>query len=346
MRIDPRGAAAGTAVAALLAAGVVLGSRGLRDYDRALLPYTLGVLFAGFAAAYRLAVWLQRPPTALYWRRGWQILFRRGQRLGNLAFLGRAAAGGFLAQRLIHRRGRRRWLAHFSLAWGSLLAFAVTFPLVFGWLHFETRPDDPRWYRVVALGQVMAEFHTASLARYVLFNLLNLSAVMVIAGCLLALHRRLRDPGERARQQFGDDIVPLLLLVAISATGLMLTFSTHQLGGAGYPAISLVHAVVVTGTLLYIPFGKLFHILQRPAHLGVALYRRAGAAQPPAVCASCGEAFASAMHVADLKGVLAGVDLDGRLEGSVGHYADVCPRCRRRLFGFTQGRLLGRAGSA
>jgi hypothetical protein len=340
MTVDLRGAAAGTAVAALLAAGVVLGSRGLRDYDRALWPYTLGVLFAGFAAAYRIAVWLQRPPTALYWRRGWQLLFRRGQRLGNLAFLARAAAGGFLAQRFIRRRGRRRWLAHFSLAWGTLLAFAVTFPLVFGWLHFETRPDDARWYQVVVLGRVTAEFHTASVARYVTFNLLNLSAVMVIGGSLLALHRRLRDPGERARQHFGDDIVPLLLLIAISATGLMLTFSTHRLDGAGYRTISLVHAVVVTGTLLYIPFGKLFHVLQRPAHLGVALYRRAGAAAPPAVCGCCGEGFASAMHVADLQDVLAGVDLDGRLEGPVGHYAQVCPRCRRRLFGFTQGRLM------
>jgi hypothetical protein len=51
------------------------------------------------------------------------------------------------------------------------------------------------------------------------------------------------------------------------------------------------------------------------------------------------------MHVRDLKKVLAAVDLDWKLDGRVDHYADVCPACRRRLFGFTQGALLGRAGN-
>jgi hypothetical protein len=43
--------------------------------------------------------------------------------------------------------------------------------------------------------------------------------------------------------------------------------------------------------------------------------------------------------VSDLRGVLAAVDLDPQ-------YADVCPRCRRRLLGFTQGVLMGRAGGS
>jgi NNP family nitrate/nitrite transporter-like MFS transporter len=189
---------------------------------------------------------------------------------------------------------------------------------------------------------VVGEFHTRSLARYVMFNLLNLSAVMVIFGATLALRRRLRDPGSRARQQFGNDIVPLLLLIAISATGLMLTLSTHLLDGYAYAAISLIHAFVVTGTLLYLPFGKLFHVLQRPAQLGVALYRRANEASPLAACRVCHEGFAGAMHVSDLKNVLGEVDLEWTWPGPAAHYAEVCPRCRRRLFGFTQGRLWGR----
>ena len=44
----------------------------------------------------------------------------------------------------------------------------------------------------------------------------------------------------------------LLLLMAISLTGLMLTFSTHFLRGAGYSVLSLVHAVTVSATL-YVP---------------------------------------------------------------------------------------------
>ena len=335
---DARGLFAGLGMTALVALGIGLGSRGLKDYDLALLPYTFGVLFAAFAVAYRCAVWLQRPPTRVYWRRGWELLFRRGDVLKSLLFFFRTATVNVAGQRFIRPRGRGRWVAHFLFAWGTLIAVAVTFPLVFGWLHFETRPDDPHWYRVVALGTVVDEFHLQSLKRYVMFNLLNVSAVMVIAGASIALRRRLRDGGARARQQFGSDIVPLLVLIAISATGLMLTFSTHVLRGYGYGVISLVHAAVVTGTLLYLPFGKFFHIFQRPAHLSVSLYRRANQAAPPARCRACGDGFAGAIHVSDLKGVLTAVQLDPR-------YADVCPRCRRRLFGFTQGVLMGRAGA-
>jgi hypothetical protein len=340
-RLEPKAATAGMAAVLLLIAAIVLGSDGLRHYDLALLPYTCGVVLAAFAVTYRYAVWLQRPPTRLYWKRGWQLLFRGRQRGRNVAFLLRSVYDNLFAQKFIRRRSSTRWIAHFCFAWGSLIAVAVTFPLVFGWLHFETRPLDPSWYRVVVLGSVVGEFHTRSLARYVMFNLLNLSAVMVIVGATLALRRRLRDPGSRARQQFGNDIVPLLLLIAISATGLMLTLSTHLLHGYAYGAISLIHAFVVTGTLLYLPFGKLFHVLQRPAQIGVALYRRANESGPLAVCRVCNEGFAGAMHVSDLKNVLGDVDLEWTLPRPAAHYAEVCPRCRRRLFGFTQGRLWG-----
>lgn len=340
--LDPAGVAAGAGVATLLALAIVLGSQGLRHYDLGLLPYTIGVVVASFAVAYRYAVWLRRPPTRVYWRRGGQLFLRREDARRNLLFLLRSAYDNLFAQKFIQRRGRARWLAHFCLAWGCLLAGAVTFPLVFGWMHFETRADDPHWYRLVVVGTVMGEFHTQSLARYVIFNLLNVSAVMVMVGAGLALRRRLLDPGTRARQQFGNDIVPLLLLIAISATGLMLTFSMHVLHGRGYPVISLVHAFTVATTLLYLPLGKLFHAFQRPAHLTVAFYRRANEASPPAACRACGEGFAGSMHVEDLKGVLAAVGLDWHMPGPLGHYADVCPPCRRRLVGFTQGLLMGR----
>jgi hypothetical protein len=338
--LDPWGAAVGTAADILVSAGIALGSRTFRDYDVALLPYTLGVLFAAFGLAYRCTVWLQRPPTRVLFRRGWQLLSRREEVVRTILFLSRSAAVNVAGQRFIRPRGRARWVAHFLFAWGTLIAAAVTFPLVFGWLHFETRPDDPQWYRVVALGTVVDEFHLRSLKRYVMFNLLNLSAVMVIVGAGLALRRRFRDAGALARQQFGNDIVPLLLLIAISATGLLLTFSTHVLRGYGYPVVSLIHALVVAATLIYLPFGKFLHIFQRPAHLIVALSRRAHQEAPPALCRVCGDGFAGALQVADLKEVLKGVGLPFPLPPPVGHYADVCPRCRRRLLGFTQGALL------
>lgn len=329
--LDPKGALAGLATVALLAAGIVLGSRNLRHYDPILLTYTFGVLFSAFAVAYRYAVWLQRPPTSLYMKRGWSLLWK-GNAGRNLAFASRAAYENLLAQRFIRRRSFVRWLIHFSIAWGTVLAGAVTFPLVFGWLHFATRPDDPEVYRVVLFGLNVGEFRTRSLVRFVLFNLLNLSAVMVTLGALLSLHRRLRTKGSAARQQFGNDIVPLLLLLAISLTGLMLTFSMHALGGAGYAVLSLVHAVTVTATLLYIPFGKFFHIFQRPAHLAVILYRREGETAPKATCRRCGAEFAGAMHVDDLKSVMAGTGFKLDL--------DLCPACKRKQLGVAQARVL------
>jgi hypothetical protein len=324
--LDRAGLLAGLAVTALLAGGIVVGSRNLRDYDPILLTYTFGVLFSAFAVAYRYAVWLQRPPTRLFWRRGWRLVFRRGRFLRRLALLFRGLSSHFVAQRFIRRRGFQRWAIHFLIAWGTVLAAAVTFPLVFGWLHFETRLDDPKVYRLVLCGLAVLDFHEDSLVRHVMFNLLNLSAVMVIAGVALSLRRRFKEAGAISRQQFGNDIVPLLLLLAISITGLMLTFSAHALHGYGYAVFSLIHALTVTAALLYIPFGKFFHIFQRPAQLGVLLYREENRTSEPARCRVCAEPFAGAMHVGDLKQVMAQTGFDPA-------YLDACPRCRRRALG-------------
>ena len=337
--LDRRGAFAGLAAMAVVALCILAGSRGLRDYDPALLAYTFGVLFSAFAIAYRYAVWLQRPPTAVYWRRGWRLLLTRGRRLANILFLVGLVADQFGAQRFIHRRSPRRWFAHFCFAWGTLIASAVTFPLVFGWVHFDTNPADASRYRVVLFGYAVREFPVASLERWLVFNLLNIAAVLVIVGVGLALRRRLKDATAQARQQFGNDLLPLILLLAIAVTGLMLTFCTLAMNGQGYLFLSLVHAMTVIMTLLYLPFGKLFHIFQRPAQLSVAFYKRANL-ERRARCRSCDEAFAGEMHIGDLQDVLAqtGYDFDEAAPGV--HFQEICPACRRKLLGLAQGRAM------
>ena len=111
--------------------------------------------------------------------------------------------------------------------------------------------------------------------------------------------------------------------------------------------LSQLHAVTVIFTLLYLPFGKFFHIFQRPAQLGVAFYRAVGANGEAARCARCGEPFASRMHVDDLKQVerelgirYEGIraDANGTQAGRV-HYQDVCPPCRRKNLALTQDAL-------
>jgi hypothetical protein len=46
--------------------------------------YTVASIVAFGAIAFRYAVWLQRPATRVYWRRGWQ-LFRERRRLASNA---------------------------------------------------------------------------------------------------------------------------------------------------------------------------------------------------------------------------------------------------------------------
>ena len=50
---------------------------------------------------------------------------------------------------------------------------------------------------------------------------------MVLIGVFVAMWRRGRDRGAMSVQQFSNDLLPLILLFAISVTGLFLTVSTH-----------------------------------------------------------------------------------------------------------------------
>ena len=72
------------------------------------------------------------------------------------------------------------------------------------------------------------------------------------------------------------DFFPLIVLFAISITGLALTVSQEWLRGASYSFLAILHAITVIAGLLFLPFGKFFHIFQRPAQLGVKLYQEAG----------------------------------------------------------------------
>ena len=90
-----RAGAWGVAITGLVGAAIVGGSRNLAHFDAALVAYTFSILFATFGLTYRYAMWLERPPTALYWRRGWQVVFRRGPGGRRLRNLGRGLAQAF-----------------------------------------------------------------------------------------------------------------------------------------------------------------------------------------------------------------------------------------------------------
>ena len=63
------------------------------------------------------------------------------------------------------------------------------------------------------------------------------------------------------------------------------------------------------------------------------------------MCRSCGDPFASAQQVADLKSVLPKVGFDYDVDGDGnGNYQDTCPRCRRSQVTLAQSARVGGFG--
>jgi hypothetical protein len=333
-----RATAWATVFSIVLAVLIVVGSRNLDHFDAALVGYTFATLFATFGIIYRYTMWLSRPPTRMYWRRGWQALVTPKFLFTNIASLTRRATLEFAGNRFIFRRGTLRGMAHWCIMWGCLVAAAVTFPLVWGWIHFETAPGRLEVYRAFLFGVPTGEFGVSSLVAFIVFHALVWASFLVIAGVMLAFRRRMVDHGAAALQRFGEDVLPLILLLAISVSGLLLTVSYTWMRGYSYSFLAVLHAVTVILTLLWLPFGKLFHVFQRPAQLGVALYKQAGERGEQARCARCSAPYASAAMVRDLITVERELGFRYELAGrKADHYQRVCPRCRRALFGLAQG---------
>jgi hypothetical protein len=326
-------------VSAVLTLLIFTGSRNLAHFDAALVGYTFASLFATFGITYRYAMWLQRPPTKMYWRRGWQAFFAPRFLAQNLAVLARRAVVEVSANRFIFRRGTLRGAAHWGIMWGCIVASAITFPLVWGWIHFETVPGEAEIYRTYVFGYAAGDFPVHSLVAFIVFHGLVWASFLVIGGVLLAFRRRMIDHGAAAMQRFAEDILPLVLLLSISVTGLMLTVSYTWMHGYAYSFLAILHAVTVIFTLLFMPFGKFFHIFQRPAQLGVAFYKDIGERGEQARCVRCAQPFASATMIRDL--VVVERELGFRYElaqkdDAAHHYQETCPRCRRALFGLAQ----------
>jgi hypothetical protein len=325
------------AASAGLTALVIIGSRNLEHYDPALFGYTVASVVAFGAVVFRYAVWLQRPATRVYWRRGWQLFRDRKKLAANTKSAARTFASNLIEQRFIARRGYTRWLMHGLIMWGCVISALVTFPLVFGWIHFQL--EGAQGYRAYLFGFATMTVQGRSILAWVTFHVLDFTAIMVIAGCAIAINRRLHDRGAIALQQFMLDFAPHLLLIAVSVTGLMLTVSSLWLEGYMYSFIALSHQALVIMTLFYLPFGKFFHIVQRPASIGVELYQSSERKELQAECPRCGTEFVGQMWLNDLKEVVGQLGFDYRMAD--GHtLQDYCPRCKRVMRGLSYSSLL------
>jgi hypothetical protein len=321
---------------------IVVGSRNLADFDSALIGYTFACLFMAFGVVYRYSVWLSKPPTRNLWIRGWQILFQPSRwRLRRIATILKAIWSRILIQDFILMRGLRRWFGHMLIAWGCLLAFAITFPLVFGWIHFEQAAITPRpTYHVYFFGFPVREIAVGGIEAWFALHGLVISAVMIIVGVMIVMYRRMADKAAMAVQRFGRDLFPLVLLFAVSMSGLLLWVSYEWLEGYYYGALAHFHAISVIALLISLPFGKLFHVVQRPASIGVAVYKAAGEAGEQAVCPLTGEPFAPALQTQDLRRVLPKLGFNYEAtQNDAPAWNEVSPEGRRRLIGRAHDKL-------
>src|SRR5215475_4168058 len=75
----------GLAASFVLTILVIAGSRNLEHYDSALFGYTIASIVAFGAIVFRYAIWLQRPATRVYWKRGWKLYLQREKFAKNTA---------------------------------------------------------------------------------------------------------------------------------------------------------------------------------------------------------------------------------------------------------------------
>jgi hypothetical protein len=340
LRRELPAAALALAAAVALIALICAGSRGLRDFDSALVGYAVATVFCVGALVYRYTLWLTRPPTWRYFRAGWAsfLSWRNFRHYATLvpALLWR----DIFAQTFIRKRSRARWIMHVAIFWGVVLSCLITFPLTFGWIRFTLVPPD--LYQLHVFGIALLRFPIEAGTGFAIFHALDFTALLVIAGVGIALWRRISDLGLLTTQRFGFDLYPLVLLFAIAVTGLALTASAKLWSGRYYSFISLTHQVTVVAWLLSLPFAKFFHIIERPASIGVTLHQTVEAAREPAACRRCGCAMPSRRFVEDLRGTLGDLGQTYDLGPSRGFLQEYCPTCKRALRGEAYYQALGK----
>ncbi len=327
-----RASVVAAAAGALLVVAIVLGSRGLRDFDSALVPYAVASVFLTFGVVYRYVVWVSAPAARRLFVAGWKAALSWENLKRSPAALPRMIATYLGFQKFLGARSHTRWAAHQLIFWGCLLAAAITFPLTWGWFTFTSSSAAGPGYEMRLWGLKLFGFDSGSFLGWALYHGLDLAAVMVIGGAGYFLWRRMRDRAATTGQRFGYDFLPLLALVTISVTGLLLTFSEMFLHGGGYEFLAILHMASVVLTLVYLPFGKFFHIVQRPAAVGMQLFkytarRRGSDAEELQGCKRCGRPIDTAAAVDNLRATMR--DLQLGFDG----WVEYCPRCKRVLRG-------------
>ena len=358
----------GVLAAFILIAVIAIGSRVFQWFDAALIGYAVGSIFALAAVTYKYTFWLMRPQTGRYFWRSWRLFFSFENFRRYTAVIPKTIVMDLLTQQFIRKRGARadglyRWITHQCIFWGVVLSCSITFPLTFGWLRFTQTTGAQ--YRMWAFGFPLFSFDPYSIFGFLVYHALVLTSLLLLLGLILAFHRRFHDLALIAVQRFRFDIVPLALLFAIVVSGLALTADSTFFGGEYYWFVSLTHEAIVVLWLISLPFGKFFHIVERPATVGIELYWRTGEDSPAQRCPRCGEEFAPARFIRDLKKTLSDVGENYAVRetaepeaaarslatnptaatSDVVWWQDFCPDCKRVMRAEAQLATMGREGN-
>ncbi len=316
---------------------IYFGSEQLGYIDMALYGYLWATILCFVLLTIRITSWTLRPPTRRLWKQGLQMMFS----WKGLKFVFKTLYSNFGEQGFIRNRSFYRWAQHMFISWGVLISFGITFALVLNWLHFEL--IEPKTYVAVFFGIPLFQMLADSFLAMLIYHGLNWAGIAVIIGCGMALYRRVTDEKKLVEQSKEYDFFPLVLLIAISITGSLLTVSAIWMEGFSYLGIALAHQVTVIVFLLYFPFSKFWHLPLRFLAVVVPMYH-AMAEQKP--CARCGREYATQTQIKDVQLALEKRQLSVPIDQTSLHFSDMCSECRRvshRLGGYGAKIHLGQA---
>lgn len=316
---------------------VYIGSEQLGFFDMALYGYLWATVLCFVLLTIRITSWTLRPPTRRLWKQGIKMMTSPK----GLKFVFQTLYSNIGEQKFIRNRSFFRWAQHMFISWGVLFSFAITFALVLNWMHFEL--IEPKTYRVVFFGITVFRMGADSLLAFMLYHGLNWTGIAVIIGCSMALYRRVTDQKKIVEQSKEYDFFPLVLLIAISITGSLLTVSAMWMEGFSYIGIALAHQVTVIVFLLYFPFSKFWHLPLRFLAVVVPMYHALAEEKP---CARCGRKYATETQIKDVQLTLEKRHLSVPIDQTSLHFSDMCSECRRvshRLNGYGANVELGQA---
>ncbi|WP_332697450.1 MFS transporter [Halalkalibacter lacteus] len=296
--------------------------------DKMLFGYLIASFVFAIGMTIRMCAWAVRPASHQVLKRSFSNMKKKKRANRNWKAIMKTFIDNIILQKFIFKRGIYRGIMHWLIAWGCIGSFAITFGLTFGLMHFKL--VDPQTYQMVVMGIPTIKMAAHGIFAELVYNGLNLTAMMVLIGVTMALIRRSKNEDVKVTQRVEFDLFPLYVLLTVTVTGLLLTVSYKFLGGFMHSYLALVHQITVVIFLVFFPFGKLFHLPVRPLTTAVPMNYQEVVGVDTRECKSCQAPYSNDDQIADVKEILEAQSFNLQLEDG-SYLADYCPSCRRRI---------------